>query len=239
MPEPSSRGGAVCTPKRWMPVANFSPRSKPTCANVVLHETMNPSSRLPPHRSPPKFPSVTPFVCGRRDPVEDRERLGDVDVVLQRERRGDGLERRARRIELAPRTRQQRILGIVAQEGERVLGGLVDVRCERVGIEGRVRVGREHAAGGDVEDDHAAALALQRERGGALGPRRHGQHDGSDGLLVGERVGEVLQLEVEGAAFEVGAVGALDPDRSVLHRLVPDHVGEQRRGRVRVRRAGA
>src|SRR5665213_1618447 len=64
MPEPVSRGAAVCTPKFWIPDANVSPRSRPTCAKVVLHETMKPSRSVPPHLSLPKFPSVVPLVCG-------------------------------------------------------------------------------------------------------------------------------------------------------------------------------
>src|SRR5262245_20428871 len=54
----SDGGGSVLTPKRCTPVASSSLRSRPTCPNVVLHDSMKPSSSVPPHTSPPKFCSV-------------------------------------------------------------------------------------------------------------------------------------------------------------------------------------
>ena len=67
MPEPSSARRLRSARRTfWMPVANVSPRSKPTCAYVVLHDTMKPSSSdaaaLLAGRS---CSSGTPFVCGQ------------------------------------------------------------------------------------------------------------------------------------------------------------------------------
>ena len=70
-------------------------------------------------------------------------------------------------------------------------------------------------------------LPAERERGRALRDLRHREHDGADRLLVRERVGEVVHLQLERAALEVGRVRVLDADRTVLDRLVADDVGEQ------------
>ena len=108
------------------------------------------------------------------------------------------------------------------------------MRRELVRVVGGVRIGGEHSAGLRVEHDDAAALARKRQRGGGLRDLRQRQHDRADGLLVREHVREVLQLEVERPALEIGRVRLLDADRAVLDRLVAHDVGEERRGCGRV-----
>src|SRR5439155_750700 len=68
----------------------------------------------------------------------------------------------------------------------------------------------------------------------ALCRLRHRQDDRADRLLVRECVGEVVQLEVERSTLEIGSVRLLDTDRAELDRHVADHVGEERRGVVRI-----
>src|SRR5438270_8652334 len=67
-----SRGGAALKPKASAPAVSFwAPRSSPSWAKAVLHDTARIWGRAPPQRSPPKFFSTCPPLWGRGSSVRD------------------------------------------------------------------------------------------------------------------------------------------------------------------------
>ena len=221
------------TPNRCAPIASRSPRSRPTWPKVVLHDTTNPSSSEPPQRSSPKFFSVL-VVSGSGSSFRCGNFLFTSMPSASAVAGGDGLERRARRVDLAPRAREQRAVGRGEQELARELRGLRVVRREEVRIEGRVRVHGDDAAGLHVEHDDRSAPAGERGGRDCLGLGRQGQHDGAGHRLARDELAEVLGRHAEVAAGELRRVLGLDADRTELDRLVADDLREQLGGGRRV-----
>ena len=236
IPEPPRAAASVCTPKFWMPVANFSPRSKPTCANVVLHDTM----KLVEQRSAALLVAEvvrasTPFVCGSGIWSTTGNFLSTstlfcsaIDAVTVLNVEPGGYSSRHARASSG-------LSGAFVRNAYAACAFFGSWLTSRFGS----NVGFEYAASTPpvchVEHDDAAALALQRERGRALRQLRQREHDGADGLLVRERVGEVAdscRSNVRPSSSD--DVRALDADGTVLDRLVADDVGEERRGVGRV-----
>src|SRR3954452_250424 len=77
-----SRGGAEFQPKALAPPDIFcAPRSRPIWAKAVLQDTAMIWGRAPPQRSPPKFFSVWPPLCGSGSSVSDGY-TGELVVTL-------------------------------------------------------------------------------------------------------------------------------------------------------------
>src|SRR5689334_17690112 len=65
-----SMGGTLVKPNDWAPADSLSPpRSRPSWAKAVLHETWRATGRGPPQDSPPKFRRVWPPALGRGSSV--------------------------------------------------------------------------------------------------------------------------------------------------------------------------
>ena len=118
--------------------------------------------------------------------------LFDVDVVLERGRRGHGLEGRTRRVHLAPRPCEQRAVG-VPRAGTRAPLARSSSRATRA-ASGR-RSGSSTSAttrpGLHVEHDDRTAPAVEAGRGGRLRLRRHREHDRSRRRLARQGLGDL------------------------------------------------
>ena len=157
-----------------MPDANFSPRSRPICANVVLHDTLNDSASVPPHRRPPKLRSVR-VLCGQvelaqlrvrrvvdREPVRrslGARRMRD-ELVLEPDPGRHDLERRTRREDLSPRPRKRRVRrGASLSAWKYALAACVSWLASGFGSNVGFEYAATIAAGLHVEHDDRAALA--------------------------------------------------------------------------------
>ena len=165
---------------------------------------------------------------------EERELLGDVDVALDRDRGGHGLERRSRGIHLPPRAREERLGWIEQVERANPLRLLDVVRREPVRVKGRIGVGGDDVARLHVEDDDGSAPTAQCIGRRLLGFVQHRERDSADDLAACEGVGKVLRDVAERPARQLVRVRAFDAGRAELQGLVPDDVREQARrpGRV-------
>ena len=105
----SSGGASPPTPKLSMPGANLSPRSRPICANVVLHDSHEALERACRRTCRRRSSSSVLSVCGQVELAAARDRR----LVGRRRCRsssadgaGHDLERRAGRVDLAVRARR-------------------------------------------------------------------------------------------------------------------------------------
>ena len=76
-------------------------------------------------------------------------------------------------------------------------------------------------AGLDVERDHGALLAPERVARGLLRGQRLGEHDVAGGLLAGEHLPDVVELELPVLAGELVVVAGFDAGVADDERLVP------------------
>ena len=201
-----------------------SPRSRPICANVVLHDSTKLSSSVPPHVSSPKFASAMRRSAGAASSVSCGNSVSGVgDAVVERDRRGHHLERRARRVALAVRARQVGLRRVVAERREVApappsASWLASGCGSNVGFEYIARISPVVTSSATTEPRWPPSACGR----GALHVGAQREHDGADGLLAADDVGEVLDLQLGVAPDELVVVALLDAGVADDERLVAD-----------------
>ena len=223
----------------------MSPRSRPICANVVLHDTRNDCASVPPHCAAAEVRQRRGRSAGGRAPrssgytgLSTVSRYGGPGgsgefgfsslsrpmpvVTTLNVEPGGKISRHARA--------SAGLVGSAFERGEVRARGLGVVARERVRIERRVRVRGDDAARRHVEHDDRAAPPASASAAACCAFCVHREHDVAALVLAAEEVADVVDGDVEVAADELVVVLRLDAGVAEVDRLVADDVREQLRG---------
>ena len=205
-----SSGGCSPKPNALASAARLAPpRSRPIWAKPVLQLTRSRSAMMPPHELPPKL-GRSLSVRGRSSCAQARVVLGrQFGRVIERGRRGDDLERGARRVRLAVAARQQRLRGSVCSAFHAARTSSCLCAASGVGSKlGKLTMARIAPVVGSSATTAPRRLPSASRRD-ALHRGVDGERDVADALAVVEQVAQAVVAVRQRAADEVVVEGAL------------------------------